>query len=309
MRKFLGLALFIMNRLNYPYKFSLISVLFLCPILLLGVQLWNEIQSDIQLTADEVHGIALIQKLSKLNRSANSFHDIMMSAAVDIGSNKDVSENAAKLLAPVKATITQQLESLITEITNKESNLISQERIESLDAAWVKSRKTNLGGQYVMMRDYANAYGLFSRNIKDLIKNVAKTSGLTTDQAPNIQDKTALMFDNLIKYSQSFFNLRNLSVFSLRIGTLDSQSFGGIDSAFAASNDALSALKTTFEERLSNRPGHPLKDDFGAITEGIDKLILSVDEQIIGGYGDIQPWDTFLANANQQLAPIYTLQN
>ncbi|MBV1921291.1 MAG: HAMP domain-containing protein [Pseudomonadales bacterium] len=309
MRKFLGLALFIMNRLNYPYKFSLISVLFLCPILLLGVQLWNEIQSDIQLTADEVHGIELIQKLSKLNQTANVFHDVMMSAAVDTGSNKDVDENATKLLRPTKAAITEQLESLIKETTNNDSSLISKERISALDAAWIKSRKTDLGGQYVMMRDYANAYGLFSRNIQDLITNVAKTSGLSTDQAPNIQGKTALLFDNLIKHSQSLYNLRNLSVFALRVGTLDSQSFGEIDGAFAASNDALSILKTSFEEHLSNRPEHPLKEDFNAITTGIDKLILSVDEQIVGEYGDILPWNTFLSNANQQLTPIYTLQN
>lgn len=298
-----------MNRLNYPYKFSLISVLFLCPILLLGVQLWNEIQSDIQLTADEVKGIEVIQKLTALSLEANAFHDVMMSAAIDAGSNKKIDAQAEKLLRTTKNSITEQLESLISELSNDRSSLISQERIEALDKSWIQSRKTNLGGQYVMMRDYANAYGQFSRNISDLIANVAKSSGITTDQDPDMQSKTTLLFDNLIKYSQSFYDLRNLSVFALRIGTLDSQSFGEVDAAFAASNDAIARLKTTFEERQADRPGHPLKENFEAITTGIDKLILSVDEQIIGEYGEILPWDTFLSNANQQLEPIYNLQN
>ncbi|OUS25602.1 hypothetical protein A9Q99_20670 [Gammaproteobacteria bacterium 45_16_T64] len=102
--------------------------------------------------------------------------------------------------------------------------------------------------------------------------------------------------------------LRNLSVFALRIGTLDSQSFGEIDGAFAAANDAKTKLSVAFEERLSARPSHPLKTHFEAISTGVDSLILSVDEQIIGEYGDIMSWDAFLNKANTDLLPLHNIQ-
>ena len=64
MTKILWPAQFIMNRLRYNYKFALISVLFLCPIVLLSEQLWTQMESDIQVTATEVEGVRVIGQLN-----------------------------------------------------------------------------------------------------------------------------------------------------------------------------------------------------------------------------------------------------
>ena len=76
--KILWLATFIMNRLTYNYKFMLISVLFMCPIVLLSFQLWNQLEQDLQVTATEAKGINVINELNAISITATELRDVMM---------------------------------------------------------------------------------------------------------------------------------------------------------------------------------------------------------------------------------------
>ncbi|MEZ5507571.1 MAG: hypothetical protein R3F38_17070 [Gammaproteobacteria bacterium] len=83
MLKLLWPAMFVMNRLQYTYKFLLISVLFLCPIILLSYQLWDQLEQNIQTTSKEADGILVIQSLNEISKSASEYRDIMMAHQYD----------------------------------------------------------------------------------------------------------------------------------------------------------------------------------------------------------------------------------
>ena len=79
----LWLATFIMNRLTYNYKFMLISILFLCPIILLSTQLWNQLDQDLQITSTEAQGINAIKELNKVSEQAAELRDVLMAYNYD----------------------------------------------------------------------------------------------------------------------------------------------------------------------------------------------------------------------------------
>ena len=109
MLRLFGPATFIMNRLPYTYKFLLISILFVSPIVLLSYQLWNQLESDIRTTSKEVDGIRIINRLSDLALASNQYRDIMMAHQYDR------SEPTVQLVMRARAEMRDKLEQLLAE--------------------------------------------------------------------------------------------------------------------------------------------------------------------------------------------------
>ena len=69
-------AIGLMNRLNYLYKFSLINVLFLIPLLGLAYMQLDEISVSQQITRTELSGIKALRKVINLTETASELRDL-----------------------------------------------------------------------------------------------------------------------------------------------------------------------------------------------------------------------------------------
>ena len=116
MLRLFGPAMFVMNRLPYTYKFLLISILFVCPIILLSYQLWDQLEQDIQTTSKEAEGVRIIASLSDIAFSANQYRDIMLAHQYDR------SDAVIQRLSRIRAETGDKLERLVKE--NKDSVLL-----------------------------------------------------------------------------------------------------------------------------------------------------------------------------------------
>ncbi|MEN8668213.1 MAG: hypothetical protein ABF318_03750, partial [Ketobacter sp.] len=147
--KILWLATFIMNRLTYNYKFMLISILFICPILLLSTQLWNQMERDLQITATEVKGVNAINELNTLSAKAAELRDVMMAY------NYDRSEQTASKIYRLRNETTQLLDVFTQRYQG--SNLIKPTFLERLAQAKKQAFNEDLGAQ-IMLREYMTSY-------------------------------------------------------------------------------------------------------------------------------------------------------
>ena len=137
----------IMGRLKFPYKFMLVSFLFLAPIALLSSQLWRQMADSIQATTEQSSGVAMIEQMLSVEQQALHYRDLMQAHRFDRSNQTKTRIESAKL------EITSQLNGLRTQDQRKLQ--LSEGELSQLDLAWSQAQNENLGAR-LLLRDKAN---------------------------------------------------------------------------------------------------------------------------------------------------------
>lgn len=291
-KKFLWLALFIMNRLNYPTKFALISILFLCPIALLSVGLWNQLEKDIQTTADERQGIQIIRKLSALQVEADKARLTLM--LNDAYPNDEIKQ----LNNGQKTRVSNSLQALREYVEESDQQLLTEPMLQRLEATWQNIADKRLGAQYVLIREYFDVYGSLSAEIEFTINKIAKTSGLATDFTPAVESRYTLLVDTVYSQADIFKKLHTYGLYGLNAAYLDTQVFDIVDAAFSTSTGSQEAIKSRFSGFIeAQAPSEKLSRLLHEGLQEIDSLIQTYDNQLITGYGERLTWQQFNSKA------------
>lgn len=285
-------AMFIMNRLQYTYKFTLISVLFTCPIALLSYQLWNQLEQDIRITSNEVEGIHLIQALQGLGISASEYRDIMMAY------NYDRSDETAQKIARAKTAVREQLE--ILEANFQNSPLLLQNHRDRIETAWKQSMKEDLGSA-LMLRDYMASYGALGTEIDALVIEIAKMSGLSSDNDPQLNAEITLYLEDLRVLMRTTSRLRGYADNTLNTAFMDSGNLAEVETIYADTSTALTRIQENTSRLAKTHPGHPLEPMIKTTSEDIGKILQMVNEQLIEAYEDKMTWKDFHRVATDNL--------
>lgn len=288
-------AMFIMNRLQYTYKFLLISVLFVCPIVLLSYQLWDQLEQDIQITSNEAEGVRIIRGLSALAVAANQYRDIMMA------NQYDRSDAIGQRLVRARAEVREQLERLIDNTQN--SSLLKPSQIEMLENAWKKSLNENLGAA-LLLRDYMQSYGSLGIEIENLVLEIAKSSGLTAEADPMLGQEIALYIEHLRVLQRDIGNLRGYANNTLNTAYLDSATLTEVETLYNNTRNTLAKAQETFAKLEKARPDHPLTGIMKAVSAQTDNILLAVNEQLIEAYADKMTWQDFNALVTDNMAAL-----
>src|SRR3990167_251522 len=289
-------AMFIMNRLQYTYKFTLISVLFICPIALLSYQLWNQLEQDIRVTSNEVEGIHLIQALHGLGISASEYRDVMMAY------NYDRSDETAQRIVRAKATVREQLEAIETNFIN--SPLLLQNHRDRIDAAWTQSRKEDLGSA-LMLRDYMASYGALGIEIDALVIEIAKMSGLSADSDSQLNAEITLYLEDLRALVRTTGRLRGYADNTLNTAFVDSANLAEVEAIYADTSTALTRIQENTSRLAKAHPGHPLESMVKTTSEQVGKILQIVNEQLIEAYEDKMTWKDFHRAATDNLQALF----
>jgi PAS domain S-box-containing protein len=179
-------AIALMNRLKYPQKFVLISLLFALPLALVMISLMREINYKIEFAQKEIYGNAYLRPLRSMLE-----HSLENQIAVDEYLNGDSS--LAEELSSNQAKIDQDLAML--EIVERElgPTLRTAEKFNKLKDSW-----QNLKGQMLNLdpRESEDLHAELIKEIRGLISHVGDTSNLILD--PDL-DSYYLMDEVLLK--------------------------------------------------------------------------------------------------------------
>ncbi len=169
-------AISLMNRLRYPQKFALISVIFILPLLLVVYLLFSEINSRVEFAQKEIYGNAYLRPLIQLSQA------VYQSRITQLPITS----------LPMRSLIAQKLEEL-EQVERKYSNALNTAEVyASLQKAWQELQtnyEQNIG-------DRSNNYEQLIEQIDILRARVGDTSNLILD--PDL-DTYYLMDANLIK--------------------------------------------------------------------------------------------------------------
>lgn len=300
MLKLLWPAMFIMNRLQYTYKFLLISVLFLCPIILLSYQLWDQLEQDIQTTSREAEGVNIINALSDIALVANEYRDIMMAT------NYDRSDDTMRKLSQKRAQVREKLEAFLTDF--KDSPLVKAGQLDRMEQGWKKSLNEQLGAA-LLIRDYMASFGTLGREVNSIIFEIAKSSGLTAETDEHLSRELSLYIENLRALMNDIGSLRGYANSTLNTAYLDSATLTEVETLFNNTRTTLTKTEEVFARIAQDNPTHPLAGVMKAMSEQTDKILVAVNEQLIEAFADKMTWVDFNTLATDNMAALVSAEH
>jgi signal transduction histidine kinase/DNA-binding response OmpR family regulator len=194
----------VMNRLKYPQKFALISVVFLLPLAMVMYFFYSEINASIAFSRKELDGTRYLRPLKQLLGHA-ALHQIAAYAEP-----QSEAANGATLERN-RAAIEKALETLALAEADLGKRLTSASRHEAIVARWRLVRETS---RQTQPAEFDATHGRFVGGIRDQFTHVGNTSNLILD--PDL-DSYYLMDAILLKLPDAADIARQLSVAAKRV--------------------------------------------------------------------------------------------
>jgi len=169
MIKLFSPAIAVMNRLQYPQKFALISLLFALPLGLVMYFFLSEINDGIEFSRKEIDGTRYLQPLRHLLEHASE-HQLYVVDAAQVG--RTDSEDMAR----TQGAMDEDLKALATVHAALGERLQSEPAYKALLDAWHP-----LNARHETERIGAERYGTFIARLRALIAHVGNTSNLILD--------------------------------------------------------------------------------------------------------------------------------
>ncbi|MDY6918826.1 MAG: methyl-accepting chemotaxis protein [Pseudomonadota bacterium] len=279
----------LMSRLPYNFKFLLISVLFLCPLLLLSFQLWGQLERDLQTTANEVAGVSLIQELNQVTATAAELRDLSMAY------NYDRTPQTAALISRLRTSTRQQLDQFIN--AHSESRLLQSEQLDRLQQARQEAFREDLGAK-LMLREYMNSYGSLVQALDHVAYEVANLSGLANDRDPQVATDLELYLDSVRPLLARLTQLRGYGNNTLNMQYLDSATFTEVDASYYHTQTGLAEFQRALEKITGETPDHPLVAAQGEFTQAIEQLLYLFNDQVVEAISERLGWQQFNARAS-----------
>ena len=176
-----------MGRLSYASKFSLISFLFLVPLVILSGQVFLAAFDSMKKTEREINAVYSVELLLAFAKELENVRDI--SAAAVIQSDQALRDEATRLIG----LLPQKTNTLIDQLDD--DNLITT--IEEWRSQYL-GRFSIVGEQ--RQPAFLDQFNYFQTNIEEIYltaRQYAQTSGLTLDSDDTIQRLTSTLLIDL----------------------------------------------------------------------------------------------------------------
>ncbi len=275
MKAFLWPAIYMMNQLKLVYKFVLISILFLLPIIALGYSLVNQLTDDIQRIENEVKGMAVVNVATDLLRLTQQYRDYRTTARI----------RSTPGLAAKSDTVKNNINRVLEELTGMDYSFDKggdiPEQLDRLNRSWRALIQDD--ANQMSMEPQINYYSGMVTNVERFIGGVLQVSGVSQDASREVQFLNELSSKYILPAVNMKGKARASGIFALVEGRV------GFDVSDYLNNvyDALTTMDAGFNAQLdvTLSAGDAIKDALGGDTETVRKTVITVrdylDEQVI----------------------------
>ncbi|RMT85874.1 hypothetical protein ALP39_01948 [Pseudomonas marginalis pv. marginalis] len=303
MKSLLYPAIALMNRLSFGMKFSLISVLFLLPMLATNYYLVRDSWREFQGTRVELQSLDLLGSSLALRRDLETLNN-----QVQINATLGQSGKAADLEARIgtlEQSVLARLQGLNPMATEPEQVTVFEGKRDELIAAFkTQQQETSLLSKSALIGKLLNKAQMLSQII-------ASQSGLSRDSQSDLRQLSELITSVTPQVTQVLGEGRAMGAYSLGQGFLNSSSSTRFD-------ELLQQL-----EKLQAEYGLKLHDALGSSTaahaalDGLAKASNAslkqgselFEEQVVMAETLDAPWQAFYDSVSQLMAQTYQLDD
>nr|WP_178123025.1 methyl-accepting chemotaxis protein [Pseudomonas sp. AU8050] len=292
-----------MNRLSFGMKFSLISVLFLLPMLATNYYLVRDSWREYQGTRVELQSLDLLGSSLALRRELETLNNQVQINAT-LGQSGKAADLEARISA-LEASVVERLQGLHAIATQPEHVAVFDSKRDELIAAFkAQQQETSLLNKAALIGKLLNQAQMFSQII-------ASQAGLNRDPQSDLRQLSDLVTTVTPQVTQALGEGRAMGAYSLGQGFINSSSSTRFD-------ELLQQL-----EKLHGEYGLKLQDALGASKAAHAALEASAqasqaslkqgseffEEQVVMAETLDAPWQGFYDGVSQLMAKTYQLDD
>lgn len=303
MKSLLYPAVALMNRLSFGMKFSLISVLFLLPMLATNYYLVRDSWREYQGTRVELQSLDLLGSSLALRRELETLNNQVQINAT-LGQSGKAADLEARISA-LEASVVERLQGLHAIATQPEHVAVFDSKRDELIAAFkAQQQETSLLNKAALIGKLLNQAQMFSQII-------ASQAGLNRDPQSDLRQLSDLVTTVTPQVTQALGEGRAMGAYSLGQGFINSSSSTRFD-------ELLQQL-----EKLHGEYGLKLQDAVGASKAAHAVLEVPAqasqaslkqgseffEEQVVMAETLDAPWQGFYDGVSQLMAKTYQLDD
>jgi methyl-accepting chemotaxis protein len=297
---FLQPAMVLMSRLRFPWKFGLISSLFILPLLVLGLGLVEELRNQTRHINNEVKGLEGIKGIYLLMQSAEQYRDL----SVQIVNDQDKT-----LLARVdifKKEVEIRLVNLKILLGELESEPLN-ERYFKLVKIWESTQKNSSATRG--FKSQYQFYDAFVIACRSLIKDAANTSKLVLDPELESFLLINILIQQLPNTTQSMTLGRAMGALSLTSGYINSEMYEILDDVYLGLEHDFDAIISSLAYSAESNAEllTPIDGTIAKAVSSIQDMKQYLSDNTIESESLNLPWNDFFQASTAYIDNVYDL--
>ena len=301
MKSLLYPAVALMNRLSFGMKFSLISVLFLLPMLATNYYLVRDSWREFQGTRIELQSLDLLGSSLALRRDLETLNNQVQINAT-LGQSGKAGDLESKISA-LEQSVLSRLQSLTTMATEPEQIAAFDAKRDELIAAFkAQQQETSLLSKSALIGKLLNKAQMLSQII-------ASQSGLSRDPQSDLRQLSELITSVTPQITQTLGEGRAMGAYSLGQGFLNSSSSTRFDELLQQMEKLQAEYGLKLQDALgASKAAHTALDSLAtASNASLKKGSELFEEQVVMAETLDTPWQGFYDNVSQLMAQTYQL--
>ena len=294
-------AVALMNRLRMLSKFSLISILFLLPIIGLSFLLVTELNRSIFQLQSAIEGTDVVRDVNELVRHAQDYRDYHAVNRIREGSRYlgDRTEAA-------RSGLEETFERLNAHAESGQASDVFTEQLEGLESEWRTLRDED---DYQQSIDRQFIYlGAFYRQARAFRNTAYQTTGLGQDPSHEVQALIDLMANDLADASHEMGRARSFGIYGLNEGQVDHSVSDLLNGVYDALTNRQNELAAATDVVTATSPA--VRAQLGDMLEHISASLLDVrdlmDEEVITPFRLDLPYADYDRDVRPAIARIHT---
>ncbi|OYU05840.1 MAG: methyl-accepting chemotaxis protein [Pseudomonas sp. PGPPP1] len=301
MKSLLYPAVALMNRLSFGMKFSLISVLFLLPMLATNYYLVRDSWREFQGTRIELQSLDLLGSSLALRRDLETLNNQVQINAT-LGQSGKAGDLENKISA-LEQSVLSRLQSLTAMATEPEQIAAFDGKRDELIAAFkAQQQETSLLSKSALIGKLLNKAQMLSQII-------ASQSGLSRDPQSDLRQLSELITSVTPHITQTLGEGRAMGAYSLGQGFLNSSSSTRFDELLQQLEKLQAEYGLKLQDALgASKAAHTALDSLAtASNASLKKGSDLFEEQVVMAETLDTPWQGFYDNVSQLMAQTYQL--
>ncbi|MBD9457414.1 methyl-accepting chemotaxis protein [Pseudomonas sp. PDM05] len=301
MKSLLYPAVALMNRLSFGMKFSLISVLFLLPMLATNYYLVRDSWREFQGTRIELQSLDLLGSSLALRRDLETLNNQVQINAT-LGQSGKAGDLEGKISA-LEQSVLSRLQSLNAMTTDPEQIAAFDGKRDELIAAFkAQQQETSLLSKSALIGKLPNKAQMLSQII-------ASQSGLSRDPQGDLRQLSELITSVTPQVTQTLGEGRAMGAYSLGQGFLNSSSSTRFDELLQQLEKLHGEYALKLQDALgSSKAAHAALDSLATASNASLKHASELfEEQVVMAETLDAPWQGFYDSVSQLMAQTYEL--
>ena len=303
MKSLLYPAVALMNRLSFGMKFSLISVLFLLPMLATNYYLVRDSWREFQGTRVELQSLDLLGSSLALRRDLETLNNQVQINAT-LGQSGKAGDLEGKISA-LEQSVLSRLQSLNAMTTEPEQMAAFDAKRDELIAAFkAQQQETSLLSKSALIGKLLNKAQMLSQII-------ASQSGLSRDSQGDLRQLSELITSVTPQVTQTLGEGRAMGAYSLGQGFLNSSSSTRFDELLQQLEKLQAEYGLKLQDALgASKAAHAALDSLASTSNASLKQGSELfEEQVVMAETLDAPWQDFYDGVSRLMAQTYQLDD